>query len=91
MYLQYFVGLSSFTTQEAFDASLMVSIRYRLGQQVMEDFNQIVLHQAGVIPSPSKDISDCASSEYENKGSHTSADDDQKSAKDKEEDRDRKH
>ncbi len=28
MYLQYFVGLSNFTTKEAFDPSLMVSIRY---------------------------------------------------------------
>src|SRR5271165_4494554 len=30
MYLQYFVGLSGFTTKEPFDPSLMVSIRYRL-------------------------------------------------------------
>jgi IS5 family transposase len=50
MYLQYFVGLSSFTTEEPFDASLMVSIRYRLGQDVMEAFNNLVLQEAGVIP-----------------------------------------
>ena len=43
MYLQYFVGFSSFTTEEPFDASLMVSIRYRLGQYVMEEFNRLVL------------------------------------------------
>ncbi len=54
MYLQYFVGLSSFTTEEPFDASLMVSIRYRLGQDVMEEFNQLVLQEAGVIPPPSQ-------------------------------------
>ncbi|HLG41531.1 MAG TPA: transposase [Chitinophagaceae bacterium] len=36
IYLQYFVGLSSFKTCEPFDASLMVSIRKRLGQQMME-------------------------------------------------------
>jgi hypothetical protein len=54
IYLQYFVGLSSFTTKEAFDPSLLVTIRYRLGQDVMEEFNQVVLHQAGIIPSPSK-------------------------------------
>ncbi|MBA2649924.1 MAG: transposase, partial [Legionella sp.] len=52
MYLQYFVGLSSFTTAEPFDASLMVSIRYRLGQDVMEAFNNLVLQEAGVIPPP---------------------------------------
>ena len=50
MYLQYFVGLSSFTTEEPFDASLMVNIRYRLGQDVMEAFNHLVLQEAGVIP-----------------------------------------
>jgi hypothetical protein len=33
------IGLSSFTTKEPFDPSLMVSIRYRLGQEVMEEFN----------------------------------------------------
>lgn len=54
MYLQYFVGLSSFTTEEPFDASLMVSIRYRLGQDVMEAFNNLVLQEAGVIPPPSE-------------------------------------
>lgn len=52
VYLQYFVGLSSFTTEEPFDASLMVSIRYRLGQNVMEAFNNLVLQEAGVIPLP---------------------------------------
>lgn len=50
IYLQYFVGLSSFTIQEPFDPSLMVTIRYRLGQDVMEEFNQLVLQQAGIIP-----------------------------------------
>lgn len=57
MYLQYFVGLSSFTTEEPFDASLMVSIRYRLGQDVMEAFNNLVLQEAGVIPKSSEENS----------------------------------
>jgi hypothetical protein len=55
MYLQYFVGLSSFTTEGPFDASLMVSIRYRLGQQTMEAFNQLVLQEAGIIPCSNGD------------------------------------
>ncbi len=50
IYLQYFVGLSSFQTCEPFDASLMVSIRKRLGQHLMEEFNREVLLQAGIIP-----------------------------------------
>lgn len=32
-YLQYFVGLSSFQTEKPFDASLLVLIRSRMGQQ----------------------------------------------------------
>jgi len=51
MYLQYFVGLSSFQTSAPFDASLMVSIRKRLGQSLMEEFNREVLLQAGIIAS----------------------------------------
>lgn len=50
IYLQYFCGLSSFQITAPFDASLMVSIRKRLGQQVMEQFNNEVLRQAGIIP-----------------------------------------
>ncbi len=73
MYLQYFVGLSSFTTEEPFDASLMVSIRYRLGQDVMEEFNQLVLQEAGVIAPPSKATNDVASPANENEGSDVSS------------------
>ncbi len=50
MYLQYFTGMSSFTTKAPFDASLMVSIRYRLGEQTMGAFNRLVLQEAGIIP-----------------------------------------
>ena len=85
MYLQYFVGLSSFTTAEPFDPSLMVSIRYRLGADVMEEFNQLVLRQAGVIALPAKDKTEPSSPADENKSSHTSTDADQSSDKDKEE------
>lgn len=86
MYLQYFVGLSSFTTHEPFDPSLMVTIRYRLGQDVMEEFNQLVLQQAGVIPP--KDKADGASSADsdgdENNSSDTCTDTAESSVKDKE-------
>lgn len=60
MYLQYFVGMSSFSTKAPFDASLMVSIRYRLGEQTMEAFNRLVLQEAGIIPytEQSEDIKD---------------------------------
>jgi hypothetical protein len=49
---------------------LFVTIRYRLGQDVMEEFNQLVLQQAGVIPSPSKDTAvNTSSSANENSSS----------------------
>jgi hypothetical protein len=83
MYLQYFVGLSSFTTQEPFDPSLMVTIRYRLGGDVMEDFNQLVLREAGIIAPPSKD--NRSSADNENNSSDTCTGADQSSNKDKEE------
>ena len=85
VYLQYFVGLSSFTTEEAFDPSLMVTIRYRLGQDVMEEFNQLVLQQAGIIPLRSKDKIEGSSLDNENDSSDTCTDADHSSAKDKEE------
>lgn len=83
MYLQYFVGLSSFSTKEPFDPSLMVSIRYRLGQEIMEEFNCLVLQEAGVIPS--KEIAVTDSSEPENNSSDTSSDADQSTLNDKQE------
>jgi hypothetical protein len=49
MYLQYFVGLSGFQTEAPFDASLMVSIRKRLGKETMDELNLIILREAGVL------------------------------------------
>jgi hypothetical protein len=85
MYLQYFVGLSSFSTAEPFDPSLMVSIRYRLGQDVMEEFNQLVLQHAGVIALPTKDKKEGSAPANENKSSDTSKDANPSTDKDKEE------
>jgi transposase, IS5 family len=74
IYLQYFVGLSSFQTQEPFDASLMVSIRKRLGQQVMEEFNKEVLKQAGIIQQQDNmDATKTNNEEKNNDGSHSNA------------------
>lgn len=55
IYLQYFVGLSSFQTAPPFDASLLVLIRKRLGKQVMDQFNELILKEAGVT-APAKEI-----------------------------------
>jgi IS5 family transposase len=88
LYLQYLVGLSSFTTKEPFDPSLLVTIRYRLGQDVMEEFNQVVLQQAGIIPSPSNDRAvHTSSSGNENSSSATFPDVDENTAENKKEQR----
>jgi transposase, IS5 family len=65
VYLQYFVGLSSFQTAGPFDASLMVTIRKRLGQQLMEEFNKEVLMQAGILPQ--NNTTDAAATNDEHK------------------------
>jgi hypothetical protein len=42
-YMQYFVGLSSFTTDKIFDPSLFVAIRKRLGGEFWNEINEYVI------------------------------------------------
>lgn len=58
IYLQYFVGMSGFQTKAPFDASLMVTIRKRLGEETMNQFNKLVLQNAGIIPPDEEDKSE---------------------------------
>ena len=46
IYLQYFCGLSSFTTKPVFDASLFVNIRKRMGGKEFDNFNQLVIRKS---------------------------------------------
>ena len=41
-YMQYFIGLESYTSEKPFDASLFVSIRRRMGQEIFEEFAQSI-------------------------------------------------
>ena len=43
MFMQYFLGYSSFTNEAPFDASLFVDIRERLSLEVMNNINEIVI------------------------------------------------
>ncbi|WPQ60842.1 IS5 family transposase [Chitinophaga sancti] len=61
IYLQYFVGLSSFQQEAPFDASLMVSIRKRLGVEVMSRLNEIILQEAGLTKAKEEKTSDAGS------------------------------
>jgi len=54
MYLQYFVGLSGFQPEPPFDASLLVTIRKRLGKDAMEELNEVILRETGVLNGPAR-------------------------------------
>ena len=42
MYLQYFIGYSSYIKAPPFDASLFVDIRKRLGQELLSEMNELI-------------------------------------------------
>lgn len=43
MYMQYFIGYSSFSNEEAFDPSLFVDLRKRLGHEQIGSLNEMIL------------------------------------------------
>ncbi len=45
-YLQYFVGLTEFTTEPVFDPSLFVEIRKRVGKEVFDELNEMLIESA---------------------------------------------
>lgn len=56
MYMQYFIGYSSFSDEEPFDPSLFVSFRKRLGIEQINAINEKILGLQH--PGPSKDQTD---------------------------------
>ena len=46
MYLQYFLGLSSYTAEPLFDQSLFTAFRYRLGQDKFDQMSQQIIAKA---------------------------------------------
>ncbi len=52
IYIQYFCGFKSFTTKKAFDPSLFVDIRKRLGAEEFSKFNQLVIEKSERIKPP---------------------------------------
>jgi transposase, IS5 family len=47
-YLQFLCGFSEFTTESAFDSSLFVKIRERLGQEKFESFTSVLIKTAEI-------------------------------------------
>ena len=60
VYLQYFVGFSSFQTKIAFDPSLLVTLRKRMGLEAFDEWSQAVIKKIEAIESaqiePRKDL-----------------------------------
>ncbi len=44
-YMQYFIGMDSYSREKVFDASLFVSIRRRMGQEVFDEFSRSIQHE----------------------------------------------
>ena len=53
LYMQYFCGLSSFTSEPIFDLSLFVTICKRLGNETFDQMNQEIIGKALGIKRPS--------------------------------------
>jgi len=53
-YLQYFVGLKSFTNKPIFDPSLFVTLRKRLGQEIFQELNQTFIEEVTKIEKSKK-------------------------------------
>lgn len=56
MYMQYFLGYSSFSNEEPFDASLFVEFRKRLGKEELIKINELVVGL--YTQNQKKDVSD---------------------------------
>ena len=59
IYIQYFLGYEGFTHEKPFDASLLVTIRKRLGKEVFDSLNQQIMNRIREIerenpPEPKK-------------------------------------
>jgi IS5 family transposase len=65
IYLQYFIGYSSFTTEAPFDPSLFVEIRNRLGSSELGQINEqiVSLYNQGIQTKPEKEPQKAQSNE----------------------------
>ncbi len=46
LYVQYFLGLSNYTTEPVFDRSLFTHLRYRLGADKFDEMNVVIIQKA---------------------------------------------
>ena len=73
MYMQYFIGYSSFSTEEPFDASLFVEFRKRLGMEQINFINENILGLSHVKSDKKSDGKNDESNDDENIGIENSS------------------
>lgn len=54
-YMQYFIGRESYSSEKPFDASLFVSIRRRMGQEVFQSFTQTIINELEKVKGTGKE------------------------------------
>lgn len=55
VYIQYFVGFSSFNPEPAFDPSLFVTLRKRMGMEAFDEMNDLIISKALGLKSKADD------------------------------------
>ncbi len=65
--MQYFLGFDHFDSKPIFDPSLFVSIRKRLGNESIEEMNQIIIKQALTLSQEARPAEDSRKNEEEEK------------------------
>lgn len=77
IYMQYFIGYSSFSKEAPFDASLFVGIRKRLGVGQINEINEKILQLNEVLPSANANANQ-TEGESKNEDDHQQHDQEQK-------------
>lgn len=67
-YLQYFSGFSSYCDEQPFAPSLFVEIRRRMGMEVFQSFEQVILDKLGMSAKVVADAGEAETEQQKNKG-----------------------
>ena len=67
-YLQYFIGMTSYTDASPFDSSMFVHFRQRIGVNLVNKINEKMVKDQTEVPSESKEKKSSETSEPKNQG-----------------------
>ena len=71
MYVQYFLGLSNYTSQEVFDRSLFTTLRYRLGADKFDQMSASLIATAFKLPNAQSENNESIESELKDTSKQT--------------------